>query len=259
MSPAMPSMTGIVRKARKMPPIPSMSPRRFFVNSTLPAPMNTIRGLMRGVFHVGYKRARVRTTAESRALQQLTTDDGWLAIVANDQRQSLVSLRERARLAATAEELRGLKSDIVEALGRDASGVLLDPEFALPALVDDGSVPRDTGILVATERSGPHAVDGLRVAEVLLGPSDVRRLGGTAAKLLVYVRPDREDADGPNGRIVAQLAETCMAADLLLFVEVLTYRLGDEDPAEYERRKPDLGREAAILVESCGAKVLKLE
>jgi sulfofructosephosphate aldolase len=187
------------------------------------------------------------------------TDDGWLAIVANDQRQSLILLREQAGLPASADDLRSLKADIVEALGPDASGVLLDPEFALPALVDDGIVPRDTGILVATERSGPHTVDGLRVAEVVLGPSDVRRLGGTAAKLLVYVRPDREDADGPNGRLVTQLAEACTAADLLLFVEVLTYRLSNEDPAEYERRKPDLGREAALLVESCGAMVLKLE
>jgi sulfofructosephosphate aldolase len=211
------------------------------------------------VFQLGYKRARVRTTAESRALQQLTTDTGWLAIVANDQRRSLVALRERAGLPATAEALRGLKADIVEALAAEASGVLLDPEFALPALVDQGVVPRDTGILVATERSGPHARDGLRVAEVLLEPVDVRRLGGTAAKLLVYVRPDCEDADGPNGRLVAQVAEACAAADLLLFVEVLTYRLSDEDPDEYLRRKPDLALEAALLVQACGAKVLKLE
>lgn len=201
----------------------------------------------------------MRTTAESRALQQLTTAGGWLAIVANDQRQSLVSLRERAGLPATAQELRGLKADIVEALGRDASGVLLDPEFALPALVDDGIVPRDTGILVATERSGPQTVDGLRVAEVLLTPADVRHLGGTAAKLLVYVRPDREDADGPNGRLVTRQAEACAAADLPLFVEVLTYRLSEEDAARYERHKAELGLEAALLVEACGARVLKLE
>jgi sulfofructosephosphate aldolase len=201
----------------------------------------------------------VRTTAESRALQQLTTADGWLAIVANDQRQSLVAMRERAGLPSATEELRGLKADIVEALGRDASGVLLDPEIALPALVDNGVVPRDTGLLVATERSGPHTADGLRVADVVWTPADVRRLGGTAAKFLVYVRPDREGADGPNGRLVAQLAQACAAADLLLFVEVLTYRLSDEDPAEYERRKGDLGLEAALLVESCGAKILKLE
>jgi sulfofructosephosphate aldolase len=202
---------------------------------------------------------RVRTTAESRALQQLTTEDGRFAIVANDQRQSLVALRERAGLPATVEEVRSLKADIVEALGPDASGVLLDPEFALPALVDDGVVPRDTGILVAAERSGPQNVDGLRVADVLLAPAEVRRLGGTAAKLLVYIRADREDADGPNGRLVSRLAEACASADLLLVVEVLAYRLDDEDLGRYERRKADLGVEAALMVESCGVKMLKLE
>jgi tagatose 1,6-diphosphate aldolase len=114
-------------------------------------------------------------------------------------------------------------------------------------------------MLVATERSGGQRVDGVRVAEVVLTPEDVRRLGGTAAKLLVYVRPDREDADGPNGRLVARLVADCAAAELLLVVEVLTYRLDDEDQSEYDRRKPELGLEAALLVESCGAKLLKLE
>jgi sulfofructosephosphate aldolase len=201
----------------------------------------------------------VLTTAESRALQQLTTVDGRLAIVANDQRGSLVSMRERAGLPATAEELRAVKSDIAEALGPAASGMLLDPELALPSLVDDRVVPRDTGILVAVERSGGRKENGRRIAELLLSPAEVRRLGGTAAKLLVYVRPDQEDADGPNGRLVAGLAEACAAAELLLIVEVLCYRLEDEEPAQYERRKPELGLEAALLVESCGAKVLKLE
>ena len=84
----------------------------------------------------------------------------------------------------------------------------------------------------------------------------MRRLGGTAAKLLVYVRPDREDAAGPNGRLVSRLAEACAAADLLLIVEVLTYRLADEEPASYERQKADLIREAdgeASFSPWCGA------
>ena len=97
----------------------------------------------------------MRTTAESRALQQLTTDDGRLAIVASDQRQSLVKLRDRGGLSSSAEELRRLKSDIVEALAPEATGVLLDPEYSLPALVDDGVVPRDTGILVAVGTEWP--------------------------------------------------------------------------------------------------------
>src|SRR5262249_10153599 len=133
-----------------------MSPSRFFVNSTLPAPTKTIRGLIHASLPYGYKRSGVLTTAESRALQQLTTKDGRLAVVANDQRGSLVSMRERAGLPVTAEELRALKSDIAEALGPGASGLLLDPEFALPSLVDERVVPRDTGILVAVERRRPR-------------------------------------------------------------------------------------------------------
>jgi len=201
----------------------------------------------------------VRTTAESRALQQLSTEGGRLAIVASDQRQSLVKLRERSGLPADPHALRGLKADIVAALAPAASGVLLDPEYALPALLDDGVVPRDTGLLVAVERSGARADDGLRVTDLVLEPDGVRRLGGTAAKLLVYVRPDREDADGPNGRLVAGLVDACAAAELLLVVEVLTYPLADEDAHGYARRKPALIRDAALLVEACGAKLLKLE
>ena len=199
------------------------------------------------------------TTAEARAFQQLTTTDGRMAIVANDQRQSLVKARERAGLPATTDDLRALKRDIVAALAPAASGVLLDPEVALPALVDEGVVPRSTGLLVAIERSGARDANGLRVSDVLLGPTDVRRLGGTAAKLLVYVRPDREDTDGPNGQLVRATASACAAADLLLVVEVLTYPLPDEEPSRYLGRKAELIREAAVLAESCGAKVLKLE
>lgn len=199
------------------------------------------------------------TTAEARAFQQLTTrDDGRLAIVANDQRQSLVKTRERAGLPATVAELREIKRDIVAALAPEASGVLLDPEIALPALLDEGVVPRDSGLLVAIEHSGARDEGGLRVTDLLLDPAGVRRLGGTAAKLLVYVRPDREDADGPNGQLVRSVVDACAAADLLLVLEVLTYRLPDEEPDRYEQLKPDLIREAALLAESCGARVLKL-
>ena len=198
------------------------------------------------------------TTAEARAFQQLTRADGRLAIVASDQRQSLVKTRERAGLPATVAELREIKRNIVAALAPDASGVLLDPEIALPALLDEGIVPRDSGLLVAIEHSGARDEGGLRVTDLLLDPAGVRRLGGTAAKLLVYVRPDREDADGPNGQLVRSVVDACAAADLLLVLEVLTYRLPDEEPDRYEQLKPDLIREAALLAESCGARVLKL-
>src|SRR5437016_5080877 len=51
----------------------------------------------------------------------------------------------------------------------------------------------------------------------------------------------------------------CAAHHLLLVVEVLVYRLDDEDEAGYEAARGDLIREAALLAESCGARYLKLE
>lgn len=201
------------------------------------------------------------TTAEHRAVQQLTTSGGNMAVVALDQRQSLLKTRARAGLPTDAETLLGIKRDIASALGPAASGILLDPEIALPALIDENVVQRDTGVLVAVEHSGALEQNGLRVSELLpnLGAAGVRRLGGTAAKLLVYVRPDRENVDGQNGRFISDVVAECAAVDLLLIVEVLTYRLADEEPADYERAKPTLIREAARLAEACGAKMLKLE
>ncbi|MFN8224665.1 MAG: hypothetical protein U0R50_15615 [Gaiellales bacterium] len=201
------------------------------------------------------------TTAERRAFQQLATADGRLAVVALDQRQSLVAAREKAGLTTDAAALLSLKRDIVCALGAGASGFLLDPEIALPALVDEGVVQRDTGLLVAIERSGTTDNDGVRITELLpdVGAAGVRRLGGTAAKLLVYVRPDRESPDGPNGRLIREATQACANAHLLLVVEILTYRAVDEDADGYARAKPRLIHEAALFAAACGARFLKLE
>ena len=87
----------------------------------------------------------------------------------------------------------------------------------------------------------------------------MRRLGGTGAKLLLRLRADREDADGANAAVLREAVADCAAHHLLLVVEVLVYRLDDEDEAGYEAARGDLIREAALLAESCGARYLKLE
>jgi sulfofructosephosphate aldolase len=87
----------------------------------------------------------------------------------------------------------------------------------------------------------------------------VRRLGGTGAKLLLRLRADREDADGANAALLREAAADCAAHDLLMVVEVLVFRLDDEDEAGFAARRGDLIREAALLAEACGARYLKLE
>jgi tagatose 1,6-diphosphate aldolase len=202
------------------------------------------------------------TVAERRALDQLSTPQGHLAILAADQRTKLVAARTAAGLPHDADSLREFKLDLVEALAPLAPAVLLDPEIGLPHVLEERAFPARTGLLVSLERSGAiRSPDGLRSVELLPdhGAAGVRRLGGTGAKLLVRLRADREDADGRNAAVIRAVAADCAAADLALVVEVLAYRLDDEDEAAFDRRRPDLIREGALLAEAAGARYLKLE
>ncbi len=198
------------------------------------------------------------TTAETRALQQLTTPSGRLAVVAADQRTSLAKVRQAAGLPTDEAALRDFKHDLVEALAPHAPAVLLDPEIALPSVIEDGALPGHTGLLVSLERSGPPLVGEARPAELLpdFGAAGIRALGGTAAKLLVHLRADRE---GHNAAIVRGAVEDCRRHDLLLIVEAVVHRLPDEDDADFARARPGLIHEAALVLEQCGVGYLKLE
>ena len=139
------------------------------------------------------------TTAEQRAIDQLSTESGRLAVVAADQRTKLVEALQAAGLDSGMDFMRAFKLDLVSALAPAAPAMLLDPEIALPHVADAGALPGRTGLLVSLERSGSRRTpEGLRSAELLpdVGADGVRRLGGTGAKLLLRLRADREDADG---------------------------------------------------------------
>jgi tagatose 1,6-diphosphate aldolase len=202
------------------------------------------------------------TIAEQRALDQLTTAEGRLAVLAADQRTKLVAAREAAALSADPAVLREFKLDLVRALAPDAPAVLLDPEIALPYVLDERAFPGRSGLLVSLERSGAvRTPEGLRRAVLLpdVGAAGVRRLGGTGAKLLVRLRADREDADGENARVIRAATADCAAHDLLLVVEVLVYRLDDEDESAFRARRAELIGAGAQLALDCGARYLKLE
>jgi sulfofructosephosphate aldolase len=201
------------------------------------------------------------TTAERRALRQITTSGGRFAVIAADHGQPLVDMLVELGLPSAPEDQRAFKSDLVETVGRDASAVLLDPDVSLPAIVDRDQLARDVGLIVRIEADGCEFQDGLRQSQMIpgLGAEGARARGATAAKVMVYVRADREDLDGYTAHMVRGALEDCRRADLLCVMELMTYRLDEESPEEFAARKEDLVVEGAVLLEECGSKVLKLE
>ena len=139
--------------------------------------------------------------------------------------------------------------------------MLLDPDVSLPQIVDQELLARDVGLIVRIEADGCEVRDGLRESQMIsdLGAQGARALGAVAAKIMVFLRADREDLDGYTAQMVRAALEDCRQADLLCVMELMTYRLEDETPEEFTALKEDLVVDGAVLLQECGSKVLKLE
>jgi len=204
------------------------------------------------------------TTAERRGYQQICGPDGLMMVIACDQRggmRTLLAEDKAAQAAISDADLGDVKSDIVRYLANHASSVLLDPLCAVPRVVDEGVLARDVALIVGLDASGYDTdANGYRLSRLAKGISArrVRELGGTAGKIMVYLRADKPEADAHNIAILRRCAEDFAAEDLLLVVEFLTYELEGEERSEYRHKIPALIEGGTRIALDCGAKVLKL-
>jgi len=199
------------------------------------------------------------TTAERRAFDRLLTPGGHLLIVAADQRNSM-----KATMSAdpvSFEDLKAAKYDLASLVASAAPAVLFDPEVALPGMVDESVLSPHTGLVVGLDASGYETVDGLRYTRFVPGvtAATVREFGGDAAKMLYYVRPDRQGLDSELARQLRELVAECEREGVLLIVELLLYRLEGESEADYAAAFPGLLVDACVLAVACGSKVLKIQ
>lgn len=202
------------------------------------------------------------TTLERRAMSRICTADGNMLIVAADQRNGMKAVMHApdGPGSITKPELAAAKGDLVTYLGNYAPAILLDPEIALPDLVDDGTLSRNTALVVGMDASGSETVEGLRYTKFVDGVTarTVRDMGGDVAKMLFYLRTDRQEIGSRVGDEIRQLVQACADEGLLLIVEILTYQLDGESDEEYATIFPQLIVDAAAFSVACGAKVLKL-
>jgi tagatose-1,6-bisphosphate aldolase len=204
------------------------------------------------------------TTAERRAYHQICDASGCMMVIACDQRGGM-----RTLLATTPEEqakidngiLGDTKADITRYLASGAACVLVDPICAVPSLVNDGILPRDTALLIGIDASGwDTSSEGYRISKMVDGISArrVRELGGTGGKIMIYLRMDHEAANTKNLATLRATVDDFAREDLLLVVEFLTYRLEEESREEYEAKYPMLIQEGTRACLQVGSKVLKI-
>ena len=194
-----------------------------------------------------------------RGLDACSSPSGTFTVLALDHRQNLrKELRPADPGSVTDAEMVAFKRAVVRTLGTTGTGVLLDPEIGVAPAIADGSLPGRAGLIVAVEATGYEGESGARLSRVLpgWGVDKVKRLGASAAKLLVYYHPDAPNAAAQE-RLVAAVAEACLAEDLALFLEPLSFGLDGSKLVGEERRRVVI--ETARRLTAIGADILKAE
>lgn len=188
--------------------------------------------------------ARIRmTSGKYQGITALADERGVIAAAAMDQRGSLRKMIASARGpggVATDEDLIAFKTAVTKVLTRYATGILLDPEYGLPALAEKD--PR-AGVLLAYEKTGYDTSVKGRLPDLLPGWS-VRRLkaaGANAIKILLYYNAfDEPRINTMKHAFIERIGDECAANDLPFFLEVVTYddEIGDANGLEFARVKP---------------------
>jgi tagatose-1,6-bisphosphate aldolase len=196
-----------------------------------------------------------------RGVRTCASDRGTFGILALDHRQNLRNLlRPSDPASVTYEDMVNFKRAVVLALGPVATGVLLDPEIGAAPCVADGTLKVGCGLIVAIEATGYQGSSTARVSRVLDGWSvaKAKRMGASAAKLLVYYNPDASNA-AEQEQLVARVAAECATFDLPLFIEPLSFSVGPgtAKPTGAARRRVVV--ETARRLTALGGDVLKAE
>ncbi|MBB3950769.1 tagatose-bisphosphate aldolase [Aureimonas jatrophae] len=204
------------------------------------------------------------TTAERRGYHQICGPEGAMMVIACDQRggmRTLLASDPAAQAAIGNDTLGQTKADITRYLAAQAGCVLVDPICAVPQLVDDAVLPRDTALLIGLDASGwDTSPEGYRLSKLVEGidARRVRELGGTGGKIMVYLRSDTPAANTHNIRILEDVIADFGREDLLLVVEFLTYALEGEAPDAYKAKIPELIQGGSGICLELGSKVLKI-
>ena len=199
-----------------------------------------------------------------RGLQQIANPDGIFAICAMDHRSSLRNIIDEENPEEIRyEEMVERKLELCSSLAKHASAVLLDPVFGAAQCIGHGALPSSTGLLVSIEASGYGGGKEYRITKLLdrWNVEKIERMGASAAKLLVYYRPDLEELAGKLLNMLNMIAMECIKYDLPFLVEPLSYPIGNEcdNPEQFAAVKEQLVLKTARDITALPIDVLKAE
>lgn len=168
-------------------------------------------------------------------LDGLCDSRGRFSILAIDHRDSLRAfLRPADPESLDADEITALKIELIDGVADMASGVMLEPEYSIPQVLDAGVLPSGVGFLAALESQGylddPEAspttiLDGWSIGQA-------QASGAASAKLLLPYRPDRVEHAAAQEVVARHITSGCHEVGFPIALEPLFYDLAPTDDRE---------------------------
>jgi len=199
-----------------------------------------------------------------RNLRAILSEDGYFLMSAIDHLADFSDLLPASPEDEKFEHVVRSKDRIARVLGEESSAVLLDPEFGIGHLGLSGAIPRSTGMVASIEGDDYSIRHEERHTTLRDGwdPSEARKSGAQAAKLLWYYRPDgNAEVKASQIAVLEAFIKQCDEVSLPTIVEPIWNPLPGEDTNSSEWK---MARVAGIVqsakdVDRMNADVLKLE
>ena len=203
---------------------------------------------------------------EPLTLSSIADESGTFAIIAFDQRNTLRRMFTAVGIEATDQDMRDVKVEVTKALTPDATGILLDPQLGVGAVMDAGALDSSCGLLIAAEPTDRGDFDGeprsYRMPEQ--NAAWVKSQGGDAVKILVMMNPQREvrsgepDITAETVEVVQGIVDDCREQGIPSVIENLIFAPRGVDKLTPEQRERAIISSAELLTET-KPDILKLE
>ena len=207
---------------------------------------------------------RTLNLGKARGLQELANPHGLFTITALDHRGSLRrALNPEDPKSVSYQDMVNFKLKQMKHLAPHSSAILLDPVYGAAPALAKGLISGRQGFLVSLEATGYDESEGDRLTTAAEGWSvgKIKRMGGSAVKLLLYYNPGSSTASQQEAFVV-QAGEECRQHDIPFLVEPMTYHIVNgpkKGTAEFAERKPEMVIETARKLCPLGLDVLKAE
>lgn len=206
------------------------------------------------------------TATDPITLSSIADEAGNFAIIAFDQRATLRRMFAAVGIEATDDQMREVKIEVTRALTPNASGILLDPQLGVGAVMGAKAIAPGCGLLIAAEPTDRGDFEGEPRSYQVPGQDAawVKSMGGDAVKYLVMMNPQREvragepDTTAETVDLVASIVEDCRAQGIPSVIENLIYAPRGVEKLSSAQREEAIISSAELLTQ-LKPDLLKLE